>query len=370
MLTYCSNIHPGERWVDVLANLESHAVAVKAAVSPDASFPLGLRISARAAAEIDARESARFRDWCGEHGFHVPSLNGFPHGQFHGPGVKEKVYLPDWRSSERVDYTLRLAALLADWLPADGPPGSISTVPIAFKAHWDESDRPAVRRNLVRALEGLESIRQERGRAIRLALEPEPRCLLETTDEALAFFEWLEPAGPGADLLGLCFDCCHQAVEFEAPAEALGALERAGVPVAKIQVSSSLRARPDEFAALAAFDEPSYLHQVVARDARGGLARFDDLPAFLALAPSDLDAFEECRVHFHVPIFCDRLDVCGTTRFFLEEALPLVDRDVLLEVETYSWNALPERLRSETVTESIVRELRWARAAREGPDGA
>ncbi|MGH0037545.1 MAG: metabolite traffic protein EboE [Myxococcota bacterium] len=363
MITYCSNIHPGETWGDVLANLESHALAVKQAFSPDASFPLGLRLSARAAGEVDAGEAARFRDWCGEHGFHVPSLNGFPHGQFHGPGVKEKVYLPDWRSPERVAYTLRLAEVLADWLPGEGGRGSISSVPIAWKAHWDEADRPIVRRHLEQVLAGLERIRQQRGCAIVLALEPEPRCLLETTEETIAFFEGLDLAGPGADLLGVCFDCCHQAVEFEDPAASLAALAEAGVPIAKVQVSSSLRATRAEFAALAAFDEPTYLHQVVARSHDGGLARFDDLPAFLALERGDLDGFEECRVHFHVPIFSERVESCGTTRFFLEEALPRIAPDVLLEVETYSWNVLPPALRTSSVTESIVRELRWAREA-------
>jgi sugar phosphate isomerase/epimerase len=366
MITYCSNIHPGETWGDVLGNLESHALAVKEAVSPDRSFPLGLRLSARAVAEIDDREAARFRDWCGERGFHVPTLNGFPHGQFHGPGVKEKVYLPDWRSSERVDYTLRLADVLADWLPDDGSLGSISTVPIAFKGHWDEGDRPLVRRRLAEVLEGLERIRQDRGRVIVLALEPEPRCVLETTDEAVAFFQWLDLTGPGSDLLGLCFDCCHQAVEFEQPTAALTAISGAGVPIAKVQVSSSLCAANHEFRSLAAFDEPSYLHQVVARRRDGTLARFDDLPVFLARSDAQLDEFEQCRVHFHVPIFSERVSVCGTTRFFLEDALPRIGAETLLEVETYSWNVLPAELRTETVTESIVRELRWARSARVG----
>jgi sugar phosphate isomerase/epimerase len=366
MLTYCSNIHPGESWRDVLANLEGHARAVKAAVSPVAPFPLGLRLSAAAAAEIDAREAARFRDWCAAAGFDVPTLNGFPHGRFHGAGVKEKVYLPDWRSPERVAYTARLGELLAGWLPLRGPGavGSISTAPIAFRAHWDEADRPRVRENLVAALEALARLRDASGHEIVLALEPEPRCVLETTAEAVAFFDRLALPPSLAPLLGLCFDCCHQAVEFEAPAAALGALRDAGVRIGKVQVSSALRATRAEFAALAAFDEPTYLHQVVARDAGGALARFDDLPAFLGLPREELARFTECRVHFHVPIFAARAEGCGTTRAFLEAALPLLPADTPLEVETYSWNVLPAAARTGTVAESIVRELRWVRENR------
>lgn len=366
MLTYCSNIHPGEGWSDVLANLESHGRAVKAAISPRAAFPLGLRISAQAAHEIDAREAARFRDWCAAQGFDVPTLNGFPYGRFHGTGVKEKVYLPDWRSPERVEYTRRLGELLAAWLPlrGAGARGSISTVPIAFRAHWQDGDRALVRRHLIEALEALARLRDASGHEIVLSLEPEPRCLLETTDETVAFFAALALPTSLASGLGVCFDCCHQAVEFEDAARSLAMLRDAGVRIGKVQVSSALRAVRAEFGALAAFDEPTYLHQVVARDGAGALARFDDLPAFLGLPRAELARFTECRVHFHVPIFAERAEGCGTTRFFLEDALPLLPADTPLEVETYSWNVLPAAARAGSVGESIIRELRWVQANR------
>lgn len=365
MLTYCGNIHPGEGWADVLANLDGHARAVKAAVSPAAPFPLGLRISAEAAFTVDDREAARFRDWCVREGFDVATLNGFPHGRFHGAGVKEKVYLPDWRSEERVAYTLRLAELLTAWLPLRGPSasGSISTVPIAFRAHWRDEDHALVRANLSAALWGLARLRDTSGHEIVLALEPEPGCLLETTDEAIAFLDTLALPASFSPLLGLCFDCCHQAVEFESAAESLAKLAAAGVRIGKVQISSALRAERHELGALAAFDEPTYLHQVVARDAGGSLARFDDLPAFFAL-PDALTRFTEARVHFHVPIFAERAEGCGTTRAFLEEALPLLPPETPLEVETYSWNVLPPAARAGSVAESIVRELRWVQANR------
>jgi hypothetical protein len=239
-------------------------------------------------------------------------------------------------------------------------------VPIAFRAHWREADRALVRRHLIEALEALARLRDESGHEIVLCLEPEPRCLLETTAETVAFFAALELPASLAGLLGLCFDCCHQAVEFEDPAPALAALRDAGIRIGKVQVSSALRAARAEFGALAAFDEPTYLHQVVARDGAGALARFDDLPAFLGLPRETLARFEECRVHFHVPIFTERAEGCGTTRFFLEAALPLLPADTLLEVETYSWNVLPPAARAGSVGESIVRELKWVQA-NQGP---
>jgi hypothetical protein len=364
MLTYCTNVHPGEAWADVRENLEAHTRAVKAAFAPDALFPLGLRVSGRAAEELDPGESLRFRDWCEANDCFVLSLNGFPHGRFHGAGVKEKVYLPDWRDPARSAYTRRLADLLADWLPG-GVVGSISSVPVAFRPGFREEDWPAVRRHLLETLEHLERIRQERGIEILLALEPEPGCVLESTADALACFERLQLPPPLAELAGLCFDCCHQAVEFERPADCLAALDAAGIRIAKLQVSSALRARGDEIRELMRFDEPAYLHQAVARTRGGELRHFADLPDLAAaLHAGEGDELEECRVHFHVPIFADRLGHCGTTRFFLEEMLPIVGDEIPLEVETYSFNVLPPELRDETVAESVIRELRWAKRQR------
>ncbi len=374
MLTYCTNIHPGEGWSDVVANLESHAIPVKRAVLPDAMFPLGLRVSGEAAEEVTIDEAKRFRDWCEEQGFCVPTLNGFPHGRFHGSGVKERVYLPDWRDPERAWYTRKLADLLAEWLPA-GSVGSISTVPVAFRRGFDPDglDAPSdaddwrlVHAHVCNALAHLDALRQSHGVEIVLAFEPEPRCVLETTKEAIAFFERMQLPASRADLAGLCFDCCHQAVEFEDASRSLASLRDAGVRIAKVQVSSALRAVGDEVAALPRFDEPVYLHQVVARDADGALHRFDDLGDF---ARAEVAA-EEARVHFHVPIFAAHLGPCGTTRGFLEDALPLLAPDMLLEVETYSFDVLPAELRRTSVDESIVRELEWVRDLRSGAGAA
>jgi len=357
-LTYCTNIHPGESWADARRNLDSHMLAVKAAVSPTRSFPIGLRVSGQASQEIDANEVARFRDWCHENDSYVLTVNGFPYGSFHGTRVKVGVYAPDWRESTRVAYTTRLADLLADWLP-DGVTGSISTVPIAFKRFFEpncDAEWETVRRNLIATLEHLDAIRQRRGVEIVLALEPEPRCVIETTSEVLSFFERMALPDDLAALAGICFDCCHQAVEFEDPAECLTRLAGAGVRIGKVQVSSSLRAVGDEIDRLARFDEPTYLHQVVARTDDGALHRYDDLPDFFNERPAGVT---ECRVHFHVPIFAEHLGPCGTTQFFLRDILPRLDETMPLEVETYSWDVLPQELRSESVAESIACELEW-----------
>lgn len=358
-LTYCTNIHPGESWLDARRNLESHLLGVKAAIAPDEPFPIGLRLSGQAVQEIGADESARFRDWCAETGTYVLTVNGFPHGRFHGAGVKVRVYDPDWRDPARAAYTIAIADRLVEWLPADVP-GSISTVPIAWAASFDDEDWGAVRANVLRVVEHLDRLATKSGKPLVLAFEPEPGCVVETTHQAIALFDRLALPDRLGRHVGLCYDCCHQAVEFEDPVESLATLEKAGVRIGKVQVSSSLRASSDEIENLRTFDEPTYLHQVVARDEAGGLHRFSDLPGFFADGAAARSDLTEARVHFHVPIFAEHLGPCGTTRFFLEELLPRVAPEIPLEIETYSFDVLPAELRAESVVDSLARELRWA----------
>src|SRR5689334_2726538 len=132
-LSYCTNIHPAESLSEVRSVLLGHVVNVKRALSPDAPFGVGLRISARAARELahpGAREA--FAALLAESGLYVFTVNGFPYGKFHGEPIKEAVYRPDWLEPERLAYTDGLAWELAALLPASVS-GSVSTVPGAFR---------------------------------------------------------------------------------------------------------------------------------------------------------------------------------------------------------------------------------------------
>jgi sugar phosphate isomerase/epimerase len=382
-LTYCTNIHPGESWDEVFANVATHVVAVKARVCPDRPFGVGLRLSAAAAARLaEPAVLESFTDFLRTRGLYVFTINGFPYGAFHGTAVKERVYRPDWLEDERVSYSDCLARLLAALLPQDmAVDGSVSTVPGAFQARaGDAGCAPRIAAALRRHARTLWQLREQTGRSIALALEPEPHCLLETTTDAARFFAehvfsrasvtafaaetGLGPSAAEQALvrhLGVCLDACHAAVEFEEPAQALDHLTAAGIRIAKIQVSAGLRViRPDRdsLAALARFADPVYLHQVVAR--RGeALRRTLDLPEALAAAdPGD----DEWRVHFHVPLFAERLGPFENTQAFLSELLPAASRAGIcphLEVETYTWDVLPEEHRRLPVVEAISRELTW-----------
>ncbi len=385
-LTYCTNVHAGESWAETAEALRRHLPDVKERVAHGAPFGVGLRLSARAAAELagDGAALADFRAWLADQGLYVFTINGFPYGTFHGTAVKDAVYRPDWRDPRRLAYSNTLAAVLVDLL--DGQPddvgGSVSTVPGGYKAHLSgPADHAAIAEGLVRHAATLDRLARERGRVVVLALEPEPGCLLETIDEAVAFFteELFSPAavsrfaaltghGRGAAEaalrrhLGLCLDTCHAAVMAEDADAALDRLAAAGITIAKIQVSSGLvlpRADAGGRAALAPFAEGVYLHQTTALAADGTATRFADLPDALASAHDG-----EWRVHFHVPVWADRCGPFATTQGFTAAVLERQRRDGLtahVEVETYTWDVLPHGARPLSLTDSLALELQWTR---------
>ena len=385
-LTYCSNIHPGETWPEVLEGLRRHLPTVKAAVAPEAPFGLGLRLSAVAAeALVQPAALEELRALLDEGPYYVFTLNGFPYGTFHGASVKEGAYRPDWSEEERLLYSNRLAEILAIFLP-EGMEGSVSTVPGTFKP-W-ALDRnggkiEAITDNLIRHVAELIAIEQTRGRRIVLALEPEPCCFLETVAETIDYFEGhlfgaaaaerlavmsgLSKSQAEAALrrhLGVCYDVCHAAVEFEDPRDSLVRLRAAGIRIAKLQLSAALRIAavgPETRNQLTPFAEPVYLHQTVERGP-AGLTRYLDLPE--ALAQVERAEGHEWRTHFHVPIFLEEMQDFGTTQGFLREILALHQAEPVtdqLEVETYTWDVLPERYRQAEVGNAIARELNWVR---------
>lgn len=364
-VTYCTNIHPGESWPETMDALATHTLAVKRAVCPNAPFPVGLRVSGLASRQITPRDARDFKLWLDAHQLYVTTLNGFPYGTFHKTPVKAQVYQPDWRNPERLDYTLRLARLLALWLPENAT-GSISTVPVGFRADFDPRHLESALHNIRAAAHSLHELAQETGAHIRLSIEPEPGCLAETTPQLVSLFKRLDLAPGPQEHLGVCYDCCHQALQYENPAESLALLADNAIPIGHVQVSSALCLPSPDLTHLARFDEPVYLHQCVARTPGGALARFDDLGDALCHGGTA----QAWRVHFHLPVFLENLPgTCRTTQDFLRAFLPLVDENIPLEVETYTFDVLPEELKTPTVVESIVREIRWVEACRGGARG-
>lgn len=390
-LTYCTNVHPGESLAEVEHALRNHVAQVRRDLNVEL-FGVGLRLAARAAEELDQPHALqRFRDLLDELGLYVFTLNGFPYGAFHQQRVKEQVYEPDWRSEERLHYSNRLARLLAALLPA-GMMGSISTVPLGFRDSIAREHEPRLVTNLLRHVAALHELREHLGCTLSLALEPEPHCHLETLRETADFLERGPFAATGVTELarltglspseaeqcvrrhlGVCLDACHMTVEFEEPANSVSWLQSRGIAINKLQISAGLRcelsgdpgtdrAVLDE---LATFADDVYLHQVVERR-DGQLFRHLDLPkAFQSYQGTSGGAPREWRIHFHVPVFMKTLGRFSSTRSDLQQLLTL-QRDAPfsshLEVETYTWQVLPEALRPASLTGALVNELTWTLA--------
>ncbi|MGV9498719.1 metabolite traffic protein EboE [Streptomyces sp. NPDC003642] len=365
-LAYCTNVHPAETLDGVIAQLRDHCEPVRRRLGRD-RLGIGLWLAKDAAHALVTDPSALrgLRTELDRRGLEVVTLNGFPYEGFGAEEVKYRVYKPDWADPERLDHTTALARVLAGLLPDDVTEGTISTLPLAWRTVYDDGRAEAARAALRTLAERLDAIEELTGRSLRVGLEPEPGCVVETTRDAIAPLTAI-----GRDRIGICLDTCHLATSFEDPDTALDALAEARVPVVKSQLSAALHAEhphlPEVREALAAFAEPRFLHQTRTATA-AGLRGTDDLDE--ALAGHALPDAAPWRAHFHVPLHAAPAAPLTSTLPVLKTALtrlvggpaPLTRH---LEVETYTWQALPPELRPKGRTqlaEGIAAELTLAR---------
>lgn len=381
-LTYCQNIHPGETWEEHYQALAIKASAVQKTLSPPGHFGLGLRISATAAHELlNPKALEQGRDLFAAQNLYPFSINGFPYGKFHRGPVKSDVYAPDWRTPQRLQYTLELGRILASWLP-EGVDGSISTVPGSY-APWihTREHQLEMAHNLGAVVVDFASIEKKTGRLLHLGLEPEPDCFLETTAQTISFFEGALEEGAVAQIrhalgvstekalellrrhIGVCFDTCHVALQYENLTDSLRSYKRSGIRISKIQLSAALRTPPTQegIEALKSFSEPTYLHQVKGLKSDGTISSWPDLPDAIATL-STTNALAEIRVHFHVPLFVAPAPPLSSTADTLDPAFWQEVRagaSTHLEIETYTFDVLPKDVHPGDIVESIAREYRW-----------
>ncbi len=385
---YCTNIHPGESWADTFGNLKRHVTAVRDGVADDPitaaafcdPYPIGLRLSAEACATRRADTAAveEFRAWCTAENMLIYTVNGFPYGQFHDTRVKENVYLPDWSSPDRLSYTTDLFQLLIDLTPDGDHALTVSTVPGSFKQFISDDPDPvarleAIRSNLRAAATTLEELSLSSGRDLILGLEPEPLGLIENTTDTVEFFDFLtigltdDERTTFLKRVGITLDTCHAAVEFDDVAESLDLFLKHGIRIAKIHLSNALRLNPqdeDALTKIASFSEPTYLHQVIAVNKEGKLTRFTDLPDALAAGPGDAI---EWRVHFHIPLYAaPEAPLANTAATLVDTALWLRENPGEVshfEMETYTFDVMPETLRPDSVVEMLIHEHHWCAQA-------
>ncbi|MDF2156728.1 metabolite traffic protein EboE [Algoriphagus sp. CAU 1675] len=390
-LSYCSNIHPGESWEATFENLKKYIPEVRQRLGVEGAFGIGLRLSNEASLVLKEEGNLKeFMGWMDSENAYVFTLNGFPYGDFHRQVVKEKVHFPDWTTTDRRDYTIRSFSILSRLLPY-GMDGGISTSPISYR-HWFKTESEfseameTATLHLLEVVEELVKIRKETGKNLHLDIEPEPDGILENSDEMIWLFtDWLLPKGKPylakrfgiteeeAELvlknhIQVCYDVCHFAIVYERPADTFAKFEKEGIKIGKIQISAALKLiLPGEFSSreglrekLQPFAESTYLHQVVGRNSDGSLHSYSDLPQ--ALEKLNDCGEEEWRIHFHVPVFLDNYgSFSSTQREILSVLEHLKDNQELtnhLEVETYTWEVLPEDTRL-GLGESISRELDW-----------
>jgi hypothetical protein len=389
-LTYCTNIHPGENWPAHFLALQQNFPGIKAQVSPGQSMGIGLRLSNEASIELEKPENlADLKRWLSDNDAYVFTMNGFPYGEFHDTVVKDQVHAPDWTTVLRLDYTLRMFRILSQLLPA-GMDGGISTSPLSYR-HWfktvDDLHRAAVTAtdNILRVAEELIKIYRETGIVLHLDIEPEPDGILETGAEFIQWYQrFLLPTGVdrlsqkfdiSADEaamlikqhITLCYDVCHFAIGYEPHQQVINELEVRGIKVGKIQISAALKADlPDDVATRQSiketferFNEPTYLHQVVAWITGDNVMRYPDLPEALADIQNPLA--EQWRAHFHVPIFTKDYGLVQSTQSDIVEVLKIQKAKPFtnhLEAETYTWGVLPDEKKL-PIGDSIARELNW-----------
>lgn len=354
-VSYCANVHPSLSVDGVFQTLFRYTLPIQKLV--DRPIAVGLWMPQSVIEELPGRPdfAMKLSDELSSHKLLCYTFNAFPYGNFHSERVKENVYLPDWTDPARRVYTEACADILSQLVP-DGIEGSISTMPLGFKRL---SDRPgfleATHENFLQLTRHLDELHDSTGKVIRIAVEPEPHCLLETTDETLAWYESLLSAAKKQDLealvyrhIGLCFDTCHQAVEFEDMAEIIPRIEKAGIRINKVQMSSALELTNPATNAqglkdLAAFNEPRYLHQTMIQSPGKDIERIEDLTSEALERLASASDATAARIHFHVPIHQSKMASLGTTQLQLREALEAIhklDYPPHLEVETYTWSVM------------------------------
>jgi hypothetical protein len=386
-LTYSTLVHQTDNWDQLWRSVNTYLPAVKARVAPNQKFGVCLRTSAPSVELLSAEPSKRadLKKFFADNDLYLYTANAFVYGVFKKQIIKEDVYEPDWQTPERREYTKKVANLLADLAP-EGINPSIQSAPLGFKPKVTGDDVvEAYTSNVIDVVAHLVELKKKTGKTVTLGLEPEPRCYLETTDETITYFKNHLFSGATAkrlarltglneaeahqamrDYTGVVFDIGHQSVGYEDIPVSLQKLVDNGVQIVKLQEAASMHipnVTQKTVDGLQSFAKTIYLSQTCQQ--KDGKRTW-----FLNLE----DAFEafqkdpgprEWRTHFHVPVFLKDLgDLFGTTRFALEQALAVHKKTPLsphLEIETYTWDVLPDHLKTGDIVEYVTRELDWVK---------
>ncbi|MCC6947994.1 MAG: metabolite traffic protein EboE [Bradyrhizobiaceae bacterium] len=386
-LTYSTLVHPADDWEQIWQSLNTYVPKVRDRFAGNKRFGVSLRLSAKSAETLanSKTERDKLRKFLDDNNMYLYTVNAFVYGHFKGELVKEQVYEPDWRSEERTQYTMNVASVVADIAPKDVMP-SIQTSPLGFKPRVTGPDVvESYTNNVLRVTKHLIELEAKTGVTVTLGLEPEPYCYLETTDETVDYFTNHLYAGKSVEKLakisglpiaeamaalrrhvGIVYDICHLAVEYEDITQSLQKLVDAGVPIVKLQEAAALHIPEVTQAAVDAlkrYSKTIYLTQTIEKK-DGKLTKYLNVDDAIADWEKNPGGKREWRTHIHVPVFLDDLGQFRTTRFAIADALKFHKQKPLsrhLEVETYTWDMLPDSLKTGDIVEYVCRELEWVR---------
>jgi hypothetical protein len=292
------------------------------------------------------------------------------------------MFKPDWTTDDRLTYTADLISIIAEIAP-NSLGGSVSTLPGSFKEfHADETTMFANLYATARLLETLSSLHEK---DLHLGLEPEPLGHFENTEETLAFFDrftnWAKEKNLPLEIIykriGINYDTCHFALQYEDAATALKSLTDAGLRISKVHLSNALEidlTESNSIHLIAKFDEPTYLHQVMIQDTTGKVSKFKDIEDAL-IHQSQITDHQSCsadepkrvqalkaRIHFHIPLHAEpEAPFSSTIQHTIDTLQYLTEHPgtcTHLEMETYTWGVLPQELQA-PIEDQLTAEHLW-----------
>ncbi len=361
---YCGNVHPCTSVEELIAQVELHLLPIKRARKLK-RMHLGLWLNQSLLSQLCSCDKLRTQwfELLSEHNLTIKSLNAFPQTEFHGKEIKELVYFPEWCQQSRLDYTKLLADFIALYPAVFVQNITISTVPLGYKASWNSDKQKSAIKNLGEIANYLAAIKQDNGIHIRLCLEMEPDCQLESSAELIDFFKRdlkIDTQVNNASHLGACYDICHQAVMFEDIISSLVAIEENNIVIGKIQVSNAMSFKVVNLAKvqskLKRFNRSPYLHQMKVQSA-SGIVSFPDLDFNLL---NKFSPQEQVRIHFHLPInshnVTEELETTQNAILEVVSMLASMKNKPDLEIETYTWLVMVDAL---GLNECLIKELNW-----------
>ena len=368
-LAYCTNVHRGNNWRETFYSLEKYVLEVRKSVCPLKPYAIGLRLGADAARELLEPKVLRRSSY----GL-INKMSCFYHQwissrQLSWTTCKRRCLPSRLDGSRASSYTLSLFQILSYLLPK-GMDGSVSTLPASFKEFHLTGRLPeSAFEHLLNCAEEIENLSQKNGQDLHLGLEPEPLGWFETIPETIEFINELCKLAEDPEMvrrrIGVNYDCCHLALEYENPRDGLNALKDAGIRLSKIHLSSALVLSQTRTTLLTLenFVEEVYLHQVITAKNGAVVARIKDLDLALKQEKQKSMNADEWRVHFHVPLHASPENGLGDTREHVLMTMDWLaenpDTCTHLEMETYTWEVLPQELRSIDVVEQVIKEYQW-----------